>query len=67
VFTLLPLLTGKGRKHHGEIMGQATRMAEAGQLRVLLDDQRFTLAQTHEAFQRVSSASARGKLVIDIA
>jgi NADPH:quinone reductase-like Zn-dependent oxidoreductase len=67
VFTLLPLLTGKGRKHHGEIMGQATRMAEAGQLRVLLDDQRFTLAQTHEAFQRVSSASARGKVVIDIA
>jgi NADPH:quinone reductase-like Zn-dependent oxidoreductase len=67
VFTLLPLLTGKGRKHHGEIMGQATRMAEGGQLRVLLDDQRFTLAQTHEAFQRVSSASARGKVVIDIA
>jgi NADPH:quinone reductase-like Zn-dependent oxidoreductase len=67
VFTLLPLLTGKGRKHHGEIMAQATRMAEAGELRVLLDDQRFTLATVHEAYQRVSSAIAKGKVVIDIA
>jgi NADPH:quinone reductase len=67
VFTLLPLLTGKGRKHHGEIMAEATRMAEAGQLRVLLDEQRFGLADTNQAYERVSSGSATGKVVIDIA
>ena len=67
VFTLLPLLTGKGRKHHGEIMAEATRMAEAGQLRVLLDDQRFSLAQANQAYERVSKGGNRGKVVIDIA
>ncbi len=30
VFTLLPLLTGKGREHHGEMMREATRLVEAG-------------------------------------
>jgi NADPH:quinone reductase-like Zn-dependent oxidoreductase len=67
VFTLLPLLTGKGRKHHGEIMAEATRMAEAGQLRVLLDEQRFTLAEVNQAYERVSRAGNQGKVVIDIA
>lgn len=67
VFTLLPLLTGKGRKHHGEILAQATRMAQAGQLRVLLDAQRFTLTEVNQAYERVSSAGHQGKVVIDIA
>jgi NADPH:quinone reductase-like Zn-dependent oxidoreductase len=67
VFTLLPLLTGKGRKHHGEILAQATRMAQAGQLRVLLDAQRFTLTEVNQAYERVSSAGNQGKVVIDIA
>jgi NADPH:quinone reductase-like Zn-dependent oxidoreductase len=67
VFTLLPLLTGKGRRHHGEILAQATRMAHAGQLRVLLDAQRFTLTEVNQAYERVSSAGNQGKVVIDIA
>jgi NADPH2:quinone reductase len=67
VFTLLPLLTGKGRRHHGEILAQATRMAQAGQLRVLLDAQRFTLTEVNQAYERVSSAGNQGKVVIDIA
>jgi NADPH:quinone reductase-like Zn-dependent oxidoreductase len=29
VFTLLPLLTGRGRAHHGEILAQAATLAEA--------------------------------------
>ena len=44
VFTLLPLLTGEGRKHHGDILAEATRLAEAGQLVPTLDPRRFTLA-----------------------
>ena len=32
VFTLLPLLSGEGRAHHGEIMAEATRLIEAGKL-----------------------------------
>jgi NADPH:quinone reductase-like Zn-dependent oxidoreductase len=66
VFTLLPLLTHKGRRHHGEILAQAARMAEAGQLRVLLDERSFSLETLNEAFAIVASGTARGKVVIDI-
>ena len=31
VFTLLPMLTGEGRAHHGEIMREATRLCDGGQ------------------------------------
>jgi NADPH:quinone reductase-like Zn-dependent oxidoreductase len=66
VFTLLPLLTGKGRKHHGEILAEATRLAESGQLRVLLDDRKFTLDTVNEAYAIVSGGTANGKIVVDI-
>jgi NADPH2:quinone reductase len=66
VFTLLPLITGKGRKHHGEILAEATRMAEAGQLRVLLDDRRFTLESVNDAYAIVAAGQAMGKVVVDI-
>lgn len=32
VFTLLPLLTGRGREHHGEILREAAALVEAGLL-----------------------------------
>ncbi len=35
VFTLLPLLTGKGWEHPGEILREATRLLEAGHLKPL--------------------------------
>ena len=37
VFTLLPLLTGEGRAHHGEILREAARLVEAGKLSVRLE------------------------------
>jgi NADPH:quinone reductase-like Zn-dependent oxidoreductase len=67
VFTLLPLLTGKGRRHHGEILVHATQMAEAGQLHVRLDDSRFSLHEANQAYERVSAGTNQGKVVIDIA
>ncbi|EJM17021.1 Zn-dependent oxidoreductase, NADPH:quinone reductase [Pseudomonas sp. GM18] len=66
VFTLLPLITGKGRKHHGEILAEATLMAESGQLRVLLDDRRFTLENVNDAYAIVATGEATGKVVVDI-
>jgi NADPH2:quinone reductase len=66
VFTLLPLLTGEGRAHHGEILARAAQMAEAGRITALVDPRTFTLAQAEEAHQLVASGSARGKIVIDV-
>jgi NADPH:quinone reductase-like Zn-dependent oxidoreductase len=67
VFTLLPLLTGKGRKHHGEILAQASRLVEAGKLSVILDPRRFTLETALEAHEVVASGAAQGKVVVEIA
>jgi NADPH:quinone reductase-like Zn-dependent oxidoreductase len=66
VFTLLPLLTGEGRAHHGEIMREATRLAEAGQLHPRLDPRRFDLSGVTEAHTAIEDRSAQGKIVIDI-
>jgi NADPH:quinone reductase-like Zn-dependent oxidoreductase len=67
VFTLLPLLSGEGRTHHGDIMTEATRLVDAGKLRPRLDPRRFTLASLSEAHAAVEDRSADGKIVVDIA
>jgi NADPH2:quinone reductase len=67
VFTLLPLLSGEGRTHHGDIMKEATRLVDAGKLRPRLDPRRFTLASLSEAHAAVEDRSADGKIVVDIA
>ncbi len=66
VFTLLPLLTGEGRAHHGEIMAQATRLAEAGQLVPLLDPRRITLETVDDAYALIRDRDVKGKLVVDL-
>ncbi|MFX8000798.1 zinc-binding dehydrogenase, partial [Acinetobacter baumannii] len=65
VFTLLPLLSGEGRAHHGEIMREATRLADNGQLRPRLDPRRFNLAGVADAHAAIEDRSARGKIVVD--
>ena len=66
VFTLLPLLTGEGRAQHGAILREATRLANAGQLRVTLDPRRFDLDTLADAYAAVAGGTARGKIVVDI-
>lgn len=63
VFTLLPLLSGKGRAAHGAILREAARLVDAGKLSVQLNAGRFTLAEANEAH----AASGGGKVVVDIA
>ena len=65
VFTLLPLLTGEGRPHHGEILAEATKLAEAGKLSARPDPRRFTLETACDAYRAVKSGG--GKFVVDIA
>lgn len=66
VFTLYPLLSGEGRAHLGEMLGVATRLAEAGQLVPRLDSRRFELASAGLAFDAVTDGTARGKIVVDV-
>jgi NADPH2:quinone reductase len=66
IFTLLPMLTGKGRAHHGDILKEATKLAEAGKLKPLVDENNFTLETVEEAYQLMEQGKAKGKLVVNI-
>jgi len=64
VFTLLPLLSGHGLAHHGEILRRAAALADAGLLTPLLAHKRFSIADIEAAFATVVSG-AIGKTVIE--
>jgi NADPH:quinone reductase len=66
VFTLLPLLTGEGRAHHGDILREAKKLCEAGKIIPKLDHRRFDFATIADAYDAVRTRNASGKIVIDI-
>jgi NADPH2:quinone reductase len=66
VFTLYPLLSGQHRAHHGDMLREATRLAEAGKLAPRLDPRRFDLQSAESAYEAITSGAARGKIVVDI-
>ncbi|UPG83901.1 zinc-dependent alcohol dehydrogenase family protein [Luteibacter aegosomatis] len=66
VFTLLPLLTGEGKAHHGDILREASRLADAGMITPRLDPTEFTLGEVDEAHALIDQRRAQGKVVISI-
>lgn len=66
VFTLLPLLTGKGGEHHGQILRDAAKLIEASKLKPLLDPRQFTLQTAEAAHELLAGGAAQGRLVIEI-
>jgi NADPH:quinone reductase-like Zn-dependent oxidoreductase len=65
VFTLLPMLTGVGREHHGEILREATRLAEAGKIVPRLDPRHFSLETVDQAHAAIETGTVAGKIVVD--
>ncbi|MEW1775529.1 zinc-dependent alcohol dehydrogenase family protein [Streptomyces sp. NPDC086777] len=66
VFTLAPMLTGRARDHHGEILREITGLVDAGKLTPTLDPRHFSLADTTDAHTAVADGSATGKIVVSI-
>jgi NADPH:quinone reductase-like Zn-dependent oxidoreductase len=68
VFTLLPLISGEGRAHHGDIMREASALAAAGKLKVLLDTTRYTLTadSVSAAHRALGEGTAKGKVVVEL-
>ncbi|MDX3850180.1 zinc-dependent alcohol dehydrogenase family protein [Streptomyces sp. AK02-01A] len=66
VFTLLPMLTGRGRDHHGDILREAAGLADGGALTPVVDPRRFSLTNVADAHEVVANRTARGKVVVDI-
>jgi NADPH:quinone reductase len=67
VFTLYPLISGKGRAHHGEILTAATALIEQGLVIPLVDSSPFTLENVASAYDLMKQGKAKGKVVIDVA
>lgn len=65
VFTLLPLITGEGRAHYGEILSDAASLADRGELAPLLSEQHFYTADIANAYSHVESGST-GRAVVHI-
>jgi NADPH:quinone reductase-like Zn-dependent oxidoreductase len=64
VFTLHPLLSGKGRAHHGEILKHAAAMADSGKITPRITERRFSPAEIQKAFAAVEAGST-GKVVVE--
>jgi NADPH2:quinone reductase len=65
VFTLLPLLTGMHRAHHGEILQKAAKLADQNQLKPLLAEKKFGPNDIARAYDAVAKGS-KGKIVIEL-
>nr|WP_199002062.1 zinc-dependent alcohol dehydrogenase family protein [Flavobacterium sp. ASV13] len=66
VFVLHPMISGDGRKHHGDILTEVTGLIEEGKLKPIIDPRKFTLDNAIEAHKAVSDGSSFGKIVIDV-
>lgn len=68
VFTLLPLLTGRSREHHGAILREAAALADNGALKPVLDRARSSSRSRNESGVAGGGAPRRGlRLVHDSA
>lgn len=65
VFILMPMLTGKGRAHHGDILRQIAAWVDEGRLTPLIDPTRFTFYEVNEAHEYFDSGKHTGKIVIE--
>nr|WP_257031027.1 zinc-dependent alcohol dehydrogenase family protein [Edaphobacter lichenicola] len=65
VFTLMPLLTGRGQAHHGEILREAAALVDSGKLRPLMNERRFSGADLDAAYALVESGAV-GKVVVEL-
>ncbi|MEY9933183.1 NADPH2:quinone reductase [Catenulispora sp. GP43] len=66
VFTLLPMLTGHGREHHGEILAAVGELVDQGLLRPRLDEKVYPLAEVAAAHAAVESGARGGKVVVSV-
>ena len=53
------------REQHGEILSNITKIVEVGNLKPLLDEQQFSLDNVGEAYTRLESKKAIGKVVVE--
>ncbi|MEM7415914.1 MAG: zinc-dependent alcohol dehydrogenase family protein [Gemmatimonadota bacterium] len=65
VFMLIPMLHDRGRAAHGAILESVADIADRGALSPVLDEHRFTLDEVGQAYARLESGGAIGKVVVE--
>lgn len=66
VLMLIPLFTGKGRAHYGNILREMKKLVEEGKIKPLLHSKVFSWKEAAEAHKLVESKQQKGKVVIAI-
>lgn len=66
VFMLIPMLHDHRREEHGAILAKLAEIVDAGALKPVLDEPRFALAEVGQAYRRLASGQAIGKVVVDV-
>jgi len=65
VFMLIPMLHDHGREVHGEILRSLAQIVDAGGLQPVLDETHFSLEEVGQAYARLESGRAMGKVVVE--
>lgn len=65
VFMLIPMLHNYKREEHAEILRKLAEIVDAGGLKPVLDDRRFSLKEAGLAHARLESRQAMGKVVVE--
>jgi len=66
VFMLIPMLHNHRRGEHGATLAKLAEIVDAGALQPLLDEPRFTLDKVGQAYDRLTSGQAVGKVVVEV-
>lgn len=66
VFILIPMLNNHKREEHGRILEKLTEIIEAGSLRPIINEQRYSLNDIGQAHAFLESGDALGKVVVEL-
>ena len=66
VFMLIPMLHNHLREAHGNILEQLAQIVDQGAVKPLLDEQSFSLSEVGQAYDRLTSGQAVGKVVVEV-
>lgn len=66
VFMLIPMLHNHRREEHARILRELAESVDEGALKPLVDEERFDLSSVSDAYAKLSSGQAKGKVVIEI-
>ena len=64
VFMLLPMITGRDRPRHGNILKNIAKLVDEGSIKPLIHDERFTFAQANDAHALYATGNHVGKIVL---